>query len=310
MAVLLVAHATFPEVWRNAFTEAFRDEGLFIWPDIANLHDVDCVIVARSEPGVLAKLPNLKLISSTGMGVDHILGLADLPPQVPLARVVTAEMIDQVAEYVTLAVLRVERDDDHFDRLQVERKWQRRMTRRTGGKLRVGLLGWGVIAREIARRLSFLGFPVAAWARSGRTDGPIVVHAGTDGLHRMLTASNILVNALPGTEATRDLLDAENLGRLPPGAHVINVGRGEHLVDTSLIDLLDRGHLAGATLDVFRTEPLPQDHPFWLHPKVRVTPHSAGMLTPRDSAAAILDNLRRVRAGQPPRHRVDITLGY
>jgi glyoxylate/hydroxypyruvate reductase A len=310
MAVLLIAHATFPEAWRTAFTEAFRDEGLFIWPDVADPRGVDCAIVARSEPGVLAKLPNLRLISSTGMGVDHIFALPDLPRHVPLARVVTAEMVDQVAEYVTLAVLRVERDSDRFDRLQAEQKWQRRMTGRPGGKLRVGLLGWGVVAREIARRLTSLGFPVAAWGRSGRTDGRTVIHAGADGLHRLLTDSDILVNALPGTEATRDLLDAEQLGRLPPGAHVVNIGRGEHLVDADLIDLLDRGHLSGATLDVFRAEPLPQHHPFWRHAKVRVTPHSAGMLTAADSAAVILDNLRRVRAGQPPLHRVDIALGF
>jgi glyoxylate/hydroxypyruvate reductase A len=310
MPVLLIAHATFPDAWRAAFNEAFRAEGLSIWPDVSNHGDVDCAIVARSEPGVLAKLPNLKLVSSTGMGVDHILALPDLPRHVPVARVVTAEMVDQVAEYVTLAMLRVERDSDRFDRLQAEQKWQRRMTGRPGGKLRVGLLGWGVIAREIARRLSFLGFTVQAWARTARMDDSTAIHAGDDGLQQVLTDSAILINALPGTEATRDLLDAENLSRLPAGAHVVNVGRGEHIVDDDLIDLLDRGHLSGATLDVFRTEPLPQDHPFWRHPKIRVTPHSAGMLTAADSAAVILDNLRRVRAGQPPLHRVDIELGF
>ena len=133
MPVLLIAHSTFPESWRRAFQDAFSKEGLSIWPDVGDARTVDCAVVARAEIGVLSQLPNLKLISSTGMGVDHILALPDLPKNVPLARVVTAEMVDQVAEYVTLAVLRAERDSDRFDRLHRDGKWERRMSGRPGG---------------------------------------------------------------------------------------------------------------------------------------------------------------------------------
>ena len=157
MPVLLIAHSTFPGPWRRAFQDAFSDEGLSIWPETGDVSTIDCAVIARPEAGVLSKLPNLKLISSTGMGVDHILTIPDLPKDVPLARVVTAEMVDQVAEYVTLAVLRAERDSDRFDRLQREGKWERRMSGRPGGRLSIGMLGWGVICREIARRLTFLG---------------------------------------------------------------------------------------------------------------------------------------------------------
>ena len=310
MPVLLIAHSTFPEPWRTAFENAFSDEGLSIWPDVGDARTIDCAVVARPEIGVLSKLPNLKLISSTGMGVDHILALPDLPKNVPLARVVTAEMVDQVAEYVTLAVLRAERDSDRFDRLQRDGKWERRMSGRPGGRLSVGMLGWGVICREIAQRLTFLGFKVQAWARSARTEGDVTVLAGRDGLDRVLAASEILISALPGTSATANILNADALARLPANAHVINVGRGEHIDDEALLAALDRGHLSGATLDVFRQEPLPSGHSYWTHPKVRLTPHSAGMLTPIDSASTVLRNLKRVRAGRAPEHQVDISLGY
>ncbi len=184
------------------------------------------------------------------------------------------------------------------------------MSGRPGGRLRVGLLGWGVICREIARRLTFLGFDVRAWARSARTEGKVTVHAGRAGLDQVLAAGDILISALPGTSATGGILNADALARLPANAHLINVGRGEHVVDEALLAALDGGHLSGATLDVFRKEPLPPGHPFWHHPKIRVTPHSAGMLTPADSAATILRNLHRVRAGQAPEHQVDVKLGF
>jgi glyoxylate/hydroxypyruvate reductase len=310
VSVLLIAHSTFPEEWRDAFQGAFREEGLLIWPEVNDPEIIDCAVVARPEPAVLSKLPNLKLISSTGMGVDHILALPDLPRAVPLARVVTAEMLDQVSEYATLAVLRVERDSDRFDQLQKDRKWERRMTGRPTGRLHVGLLGWGVIGREIARRLTFLGFSVQAWARSARTEAGVTILAGAEGLKEILAGSDILISALPNTQATRDILDAGALAMLPPKAHVVNVGRGEHIVEQALVAALDNGHLSGATLDVFRTEPLPADHPFWRHPKIRVTPHSAGLLSPADSAAAILNNLRRVRSGLAPENQVDPARGF
>ena len=310
MAAVLIAHAQFPSAWRAAFESAFASEGLALWPTIGDPTRYDCAIVARQEAGVLSQLPNLRLISSTGMGVDHILGLPDLPRHVPLARVVTQEMVDQVAEYVTLAVLRAERESDWFDDLQRQGRWERRMTARPSGKLRIGFLGWGVIAKEAARRLIFLGFDVEAWARSARNDGDVVVHSGATGFAAMMARSDVLVCALPSTRATANALNAQALALLPAGAHVVNVGRGEHIDDDALLAALDSGRLAGATLDVFRTEPLPAVHAFWRHPRIRITPHSAGLLTPSSSAAAILRNLRRVRAGLAPEHQVKLEAGY
>lgn len=304
MAILLVAHAQFPPAWREAFLHVLGSEGLVIFPEDFDPSRIELAVVARPVPGVLSQLPNLQLVSSTGMGVDHILGLADLPPHVPVARVVTPTMIDQVAEYVTHAVLRVERQSDHWDELQRLEIWERRLSGRPNGKLRVGLLGYGVIGAEIARRLVFLGFRVAAFASRARTDGGLEVASGRTGFDAVLAASDILVCALPGSPATENLLDHNSLRQLPRGAHIVNVGRGEHIDDDALLELIDSGHLSGATLDVFRIEPLPAGHPFWSHAKVHVTPHSAGLLDPVESATAILRNLQLIRAGFVPENVV------
>ena len=159
MGICLIGGAGVPEAWRNTFEAVLREEGLFVW----NGHgatEAECAIVARSQPGALGTLRGLRLVSSVGMGVDHILADPDLPAGVPVVRVVTDEMVAQVAEYVLLAVLRVERDSDRFDRLQREGRWERRLDARPGGRRRVGLLGLGSIGASAARHLVALGFPV------------------------------------------------------------------------------------------------------------------------------------------------------
>ncbi len=309
MGICLIGGAAVPDSWRSTFETALRDEGLFLW-DGRGAAEVECAIVARPQPGALASLRGLRLISSVGMGVDHILGDPGLPAGVPVVRVVTPDMVAQVAEYVLLAVLRVERESDRFDQLQREGRWERRLVARPGGKRRVGLLGLGAIGGSIARHLVALDIPVRGWSRSPRSLPGVRTHAGEDGLAELLGETDILVCALPRTRETEGLLNRRCFARLPRGAHVINVGRGEHLVEEDLLAALDAGHVAGATLDVFRTEPLPPGHPFWQHPAIRITPHSAGLSTPDASARRILENLHRLRAGVPLLDAVEPGRGY
>jgi glyoxylate/hydroxypyruvate reductase A len=307
--ICLIGGAAVPAAWRDTFATVLRDEGFFIW-GAQGAAEAACAIVARPQPGALASLRGLRLVSSVGMGVDHILGDPDLPAGVPVTRVVTPEMVAQVAEYVVLAVLRVERESDRFDRLQREGRWERRLVARPGGKRRVGLLGLGAIGSRVARHLVALDVPVRGWSRAPRSLPGVVTHAGQDGLADMLAETDILVCALPRTRETEGILDRRCFARLPRGAHVINVGRGEHLVEADLLEAIDAGHLSGATLDVFRTEPLPPGHPFWQHPAIRITPHSAGLSTPDASARRILENLNRLRAGEPLLDAVEPGRGY
>jgi glyoxylate/hydroxypyruvate reductase A len=309
VGICLIGGAGLPQAWRTSFETVLRDEGLFFW-DGHTAAEAECAIVARPQPGALASLRGLRLISSVGMGVDHILGDPGLPDWVPVVRVVTPDMVAQVAEYVLLAVLRVERDSDRFDLLQREGRWERRLVARPGGKRRVGILGLGAIGSSIARHLVALDIPVRGWSRSPRALPSVLTHVGEDGLAGMLAETDILVCTLPRTRETEGILDRRMFARLPRGAHVVNVGRGEHLIEEDLLKAIDAGHISGATLDVFRTEPLPPAHPFWQHPAIRVTPHSAGLSTPEASARRILENLNRLRNGEPLLDAVERGRGY
>lgn len=310
MSIVLHAPRGLPANWVDPLREVFAAEDLLLAlpEDAAALAKVECLIVFGPGEGVMHRLPNLKFVSTMGMGVDHILKDPGLPADVPIARVVDASMTDQMAEYVTLAALRVERESDRYDELQRQGEWQRRHAVTARGA--VAILGMGQVGKEAARRLSFLGFPVLGWSRTPFTQDGVEPFHGPEGLKALLPRTRTLVCILPLTAQTRDLLDANLFAQLPRGAHVVNIGRGEQLVEEDLQAALDSGHLGGATLDVFRTEPLPAGHPFWTHPKVRVTPHSAGMSFPRNAAGRVLENLNRVRAGQRPLDEVARERGY
>lgn len=310
MTVLFVAPAQFPAEWRDTFNKAFSHEGICWWPDRGDSRSTDCLIMSKGIPEALACLPNLRLISSTGMGIDHILALPNLPAGVPVVRVANPSMVKQIAQYVTLAVLRVEHDSDRFDSFQQNKIWARRFHRRPGGMLRIGLLGFGTIGQEVARQLRFLDFTVTAWTRSPRPSAEIPTYQGPTGLQALCSQSDIVIDTLPATKATAGIIDSHFLARLPRGAHIINIGRGEHVVEQDLLTAIDRNHLSGATLDVFATEPLPSNHPFWTHPRIRITPHSAGTPDPRETATAILENLRRARDGEALLNEINRAVGY
>jgi glyoxylate/hydroxypyruvate reductase A len=172
------------------------------------------------------------------------------------------------------------------------------------------VLGLGAIGGDTAAKLASLGFQVAGWSRTPKALEGIESFHGEAGFLPFLQRTDILVCLLPLTPETTGVLDARAFAALPAGAYVINLARGGHVVEEDLLAAIDGGHLAGATLDVFQTEPLPNGHPFWAHPKVHVTPHIAGLTNPRTSAAQVIENIRRVRAGQPPLNLVDAARGY
>jgi glyoxylate/hydroxypyruvate reductase A len=175
---------------------------------------------------------------------------------------------------------------------------------------RVGVLGLGVLGAAAARALAALHFDVAGWSRSPKAIPGVACYNGPAGLPALLGRSEILVCLLPLTPETEGILGAATFDALPRGAQIINAARGGHLVEADLLAALDDGRLGGAVLDVFATEPLPPDHPFWHHPTITVTPHVAGMTRAHSAATAIAANIRRIAAGQPPAPLVDRTRGY
>ena len=237
----------------------------------------------------------LKGIFNIGAGVDALMKLR-LPLKAPVIRLDDAGMSVQMAEYVCHAVIRHYREFDGYEADVANGKWSYRKPR-LRSDFSVGVMGLGVLGQRVCRALQQFEFPVVGWSRSQKSIDGVHCFAGDEGLHQFLDASRVLVCLLPLTSETENILRAENLQRLQPGAYVINVARGGHLVDDDLIALIDSGHLAGATLDVFRQEPLPVAHPFWKHPKITVTPHTSARTLRAESIAQIAGKIKALHAG-------------
>jgi glyoxylate/hydroxypyruvate reductase A len=309
MALLFRSSVDSAARWREQLDRLMPEHAMRVWPDIGDPAEIDYALVWRPEPGLLAALPNLKLILSLGAGVDHILGDPLLPRRVPIVRLVDPGLTDAMSEYVALQVLRLHRLDLDYRAQQQARIW-RELEQKNAADRPVGILGFGEIGRAAGRRLRALGFPVAGWSRRAKTVTGFTTFAGRDGLERLLARTEILVCLLPLTAATEGILCARNFAALPKGAGLVNAGRGAHLVEEDLIPALDAGQLSAAALDVFREEPLPPEHPFWHHPRILVTPHVAGITNPATAAPIIADTIRRFESGRPLRNRVDPARGY
>jgi glyoxylate/hydroxypyruvate reductase A len=230
---------------------------------------------------------------------------------VPLVRFTDESLALEMAQYVTMHVLMIHRHQRFFDQAsRHEHTWRQKMLPRATDKTRIGILGMGEIGGTIAGRLMALGFVVSGWSRTRKNLPGVRSFAGECELKAFLAQCDMLVCVLPLTPETRNMMDAEFFALLPQGAWVINVARGQMLVEEDLIAALDSGHLAGAVLDVFQTEPLPDDSPIWRHPKITATPHVAGITDPR-MALRYVEKLRRdMEAGRLPKDIVAMDRGY
>ncbi|MBL8378392.1 MAG: glyoxylate/hydroxypyruvate reductase A [Burkholderiales bacterium] len=251
----------------------------------------------------------LKAIMNLGAGVDAILDGRALPAGVPLVRVTDAGMGEQMEEYVAWCALRALRRTDDYARQQARSQW-RQLPFTPRASFSIGIMGLGVLGARVARYLVGMGFAVRGWSRSRQAIAGVTCHAGADERAAFLAASNLLVCLLPLTEATRGILDRDLMLGLPAGAHVVGIGRGGHLIEADLLALLDNGHLAGATLDVFAAEPLPADSPLWRHPRITITPHISAQTVIEVSMRQIADKIRRIERGLPVDGLIDRVRGY
>jgi len=297
------------ESWRDALWREFPDLDVRRWEDPGDPAAVEFALVWRPPRGELRRFPNLKAILNLGAGVDALLQDPDLPPGVPIVRMVDEDLAQCMAEYVLLHVLRYHREQPLLDARQRAHDW-RLLVSPAASRRRVGLMGLGAMGMASARLLQAVGFDLAAWTRSPRTVAGIECFHGAEGLGPFLARSEILVCLLPLTPATEGILNRALFDRLPQGACLINAGRGGQQVEADILAALDSGRLGGATLDVFRMEPLPAESPFWDHPKVTVTPHNASVTNPDSATRHVCDAIRRVRAGGRPHNIVDPATGY
>ncbi len=309
MAILLISTIGPMTPWVERLSAALPDEDVRVIDAPGAPGDIEIAVLARPRPGLFATLPNLKLVISLRAGVDDLLADTGLSPEVAVCRAQEPGGDKMIEEYALLHVLRHHRHMPDFIAAQARGEWINPGVA-PAEERNVGFLGLGVNGLSSARRVRDLGFRVAAWTRTARTEPGIEIFHGADALGRFLARTEILVSLLAVTPETTNILNADNLALLPQGASLINLGRGEHVVDADLIASLDRGHLSAATLDVFRTEPLPADHPFWTHPRITVMPHTARRPRAANIIPQAIENIRRFRAGEALLQPVDRARGY
>ncbi|MEK8050935.1 glyoxylate/hydroxypyruvate reductase A [Ideonella sp. DXS22W] len=298
---------------RPAFEAACPGIELRIWPDLGDGNDIDAVVCWEPPPGVIATLPKLKLIQSLAAGIDHLVRDPALPDHIPLCRIVDSQMASGMAAYVAWAVVHGQRHMGAYLAQQRAGEWREQPVQHPP-QHRVGIAGFGALGQACARTLLSIGYAVRGWKRSA-SEVPADLAAvslfhGDDQLADFLSGCDTLVCLLPLTEATRNRIDARFLAALPKGAHLVNVGRGDHVVDADLLMALASGQLGAATLDAFRTEPLPAGHPFWRHPRITVTPHIATRTPASVIARQTLANLSAILSGRATEVAIDRHRGY
>ena len=309
MRILFHAVDANPAPWLADLQAALPQAQLRVW-EAGDDAPADYAVVWKPPAEMLRDRVGLKGVFNLGAGVDAILQLGDaLPAGVPIVRLDDAGMGVQMAEYVTWAVLRYFRRFDQFDAQQKSGQWRfgKPHDKRS---FSIGILGLGVLGQRIAAALSPFGFPLLGWSRTPKDLPGVACHAGSAGLDAFLTASRVVVCVLPLTGETTGILNRDTLSKLPHGSYLINVARGMHLVEEDLTALLQSGQIAGATLDVFRQEPLPAGHPFWQEPRITITPHIAAVTLRGDSVRQIAAKIGRMEAGHDVPGLVDRTRGY
>jgi len=299
--------------WLEDFARALPEADLREWQP-GDTAPADFAVVWRPPREMLAGRNDLRAVFNLGAGVDAILALehahpGTLPRNAHVVRLEDTGMAAQMAEYVTHAVLRYMRRFDEYARVQAAHRWQA-LDPHPRATFTVGVLGLGVLGAHVAKTLVSFGLPVRGYSRNAKQIDGVETYAGEAQFDAFLDNLKVLVNLLPHTPDTHDVLNARTFASLANGAYLINVARGAHLVEQDLLDSIARGQIAGATLDVFRKEPLPPDHPFWQEPRITITPHISALTLREDSVAQVARKIEALLRGEPIGGVVDLARGY
>ncbi|MFI4955220.1 MAG: 2-hydroxyacid dehydrogenase, partial [Gammaproteobacteria bacterium] len=266
-------------------------------------------LVTLYPSGVLQQFPKLKAVFSLLAGVNHFVSDQNFPHPIPVVRLMDPHMASDISQYVAACVLNYVKRLDHWKAKQQQNAWFRHPPFSFADRT-IGLMGLGFLGRKSAETLQALDLNVIGWSQSRKNLTGITSYAGQSEFNDFLAHTDILICMLPLTEQTQNILNKNTFAHLRPGAYLINLGRGEHLVEEDVIPALDSGQLSGATLDVFREEPLPVAHPFWAHPHIFITPHIASVTNPATAALQVLQTIQQLQQGQTLSNTLDFAKGY
>ena len=310
---ILLASTDFWEdmgVWSNCLQEAMPEIEIRVYPDEGNIDDIEYAVVWKHPRGILNKYPNLKAILSLGAGVDHIISDPELPETPPIVRLVDKKLTHEMILHSLHWVLHFHSDQYLYQIQQQSSKWIQQSSVQSEERT-IGIMGLGSIGKAIGDSLVKLDFKVIGWGNSPKNSlGDIEYYFGHDQLSRFLSQTEILINVLPLTEKTKNILTKTELAYLPKGSFIINIGRGGIINENDLISILDTGDIAATALDVFADEPLPEKNSLWAHPSVYVTPHIAGQSNPGSAAKTIAENIRLIEKGESPYPIYSFNKGY
>ncbi|WP_338846510.1 glyoxylate/hydroxypyruvate reductase A [Massilia sp. W12] len=312
MRILFYSPDADADSWTNSFAEIMPGVELHFWQEgqtMANSPPADYAVVWRPPLAMLQGRTDIKAVFNLGAGVDALLKYGEALPEAPIVRLDDAGMGVQMAEFVSHAVLRYYRRFDEYEEQSKEQLWQV-LKPHDKQQFSVGILGLGVLGQRIAQALQQFEFPLLGWSHTMKNVPGVQCFAGRDQLDAFLSQTRVLVCVLPLTAETSNMLGRANLSKLMPGAYLINVARGAHLAEPDLLALIKSGHIAGATLDVFRNEPLPRQHPFWHEPRIRITPHIAALTLFNESIRQIAGKIAALEKGEAISGVVDRVRGY
>jgi len=309
MSILIIFNYKDPKPWQKILSDKISGEKIEIYPEVIDTNSVHFAICWKPENNVLAQFKNLEVVQSAGAAIEHITNTQKLTNNIKISRVVDFHLSNDMYEFLLAAVLSYLKKISDYSYNQAHKKWKPTEYNTINSK-NIAILGLGEIGGYVAKMFGDLGFKVKGWSASKKNIPNVKSFVGESELSAFLKDSDILINLLPLTNQTEGILNMKNLRQLNKEAFLINVGRGEHLIDDDLIELLDDSFISGALLDVFRNEPLPESHPFWTHSKIRITPHIASVTNIESVSNQIVENYKRYIENKELLNTVSLIKGY
>lgn len=297
MSIVFISKTKDPGPWVKSLKAIEPEITIQVHGNVSRPEEIEFALAWNHEPGDFDRYPNLKVICSMGAGVDHLFKDTRLPERIKICRIFDEQLVTDMNEFVTALIFNHLKNLNDYKIDNVQKIWQPKPYLSIKDS-RIGIMGLGQLGKKLAIYLTGIGFKVSGWSANPKTLKEVETFHGNDQLKDFLAKTNILICLLPLTSKTHGILNKQLFLSLPKGAFLINVARGGHLVETDLAEMVENGHLSGASLDVFNQEPLPEDHFFWKHPKIHITPHIASITDPASVAPQVIENYKRMKAGK------------